>query len=186
MHHWFLDKIVNAGVSVLKIEGRGRSPEYVKTVVACYREAADAVQNGTYNQEKISNWMVRLNQVYNRGFWNGYYLGQKLGEWAEKHGSVATEYKEYVGKITNYYKKLQVAEIKMESGHLSPGDKVYFQGPTTGVIDYIIPEIRVALQPVNKTIKGENCSIPIDRFLRRADKVYKIRQTENQPEQSLQ
>jgi U32 family peptidase len=178
----FLDKIVNAGVSVLKIEGRGRSPEYVKTVVSCYREAADAVQNGTYTQEKISDWMVRLRQVYNRGFWNGYYLGQKLGEWAEKHGSVATEYKEYVGKITNYYKKLQVAEIKMESGHLSPGDKVYFQGPTTGVIDYIIPEIRVALQPVNKTIKGENCSIPIDRFLRRADKVYKINQSEKQPD----
>ncbi len=170
----FLDKILKAGVSILKIEGRGRSPEYVKTVVACYREAANAVENNTYNAEKINAWMERLKKVYNRGFWDGYYLGQKMGEWAEKHGSVATEYKEYVGKITNYFKKLKVAEIKMESGLLSPGDRVYIQGPTTGVVEFTIPEIRVGLKSVEKTIKGESCSIPIDLFLRRADKVYRI------------
>lgn len=172
----FLDKILQAGVSILKIEGRGRNPEYVKTVVSCYKEAVDAVYSGTYTPEKISGWMDRLNKVYNRGFWDGYYLGQKLGAWAEKHGSVATEYKEYIGKITNYFKKLHVAEIKVEAGYLAPGDKLLIQGPTTGVIDYTISEIRVALKPVEKTVKGENCSIPIDHLLRRADKVYKVLQ----------
>ncbi len=170
----FLDKILTAGVSILKIEGRGRSPEYVKTVVECYREAATAVEEGTYSQEKVSGWLKRLERVYNRGFWDGYYLGRKMGEWSEKHGSVATEYKEYVGKITNYFKKLKVAEIKMESGHLAPGDRVYIQGPTTGVIEFTVPEIRVDLISVAKTVKGDNCSIPIDIFLRRADKIYKI------------
>jgi putative protease len=175
----FLDKILKAGVSILKIEGRGRSPEYVKTVVECYREAATAVENGTYDRKKITAWLERLEKVYNRGFWDGYYLGRKMGEWAEKHGSVATEHKEYVGKITNYYKKLKVAEIKMESGYLSPGDRVYIQGPTTGVIEFTLPEIRVDLKPVDKTVKGENCSIPIDLFLRRADKIYKINNDNN-------
>lgn len=176
----FLDKILQAGVSILKIEGRGRSPEYVKTVVACYREAADAIEEGKYTEEKIDGWMARLDKVYNRGFWDGYYLGRKMGEWAERHGSVATEYKEYVGKVTNYFKKLRVAEIKMESGLLSPGDRVYIQGPTTGVIDLTLPEIRVGLIPVEKTVKGENCSISVDTILRRADKVYKINKN-NQP-----
>jgi putative protease len=175
----FLDKILNAGVSILKIEGRGRSPEYVKTVVECYREAATALEDGTYTQEKVTDWIKRLEKVYNRGFWDGYYLGRKMGEWSEKHGSVATENKEYVGKITNYYKKLKVAEIKMESGYLAPGDRVYIQGPTTGVIEFTLPEIRVDLKPVNKTVKGENCSIPIDLFLRRADKIYKINNTKS-------
>jgi len=170
----FLDKILKAGVSILKIEGRGRSPEYVKTVVSCYREAADSIMAASYTQTQVAGWMARLEKVYNRGFWDGYYLGRKMGEWAGKHGSIATEYKEYVGKITNYYKKLKVAEVKMESGSLAPGDRVYIQGPTTGVIEFTLPEIRVALKPVEKTVKGENCSIPIDLFLRRADKVYKI------------
>lgn len=170
----FLDKILKAGVSVLKIEGRGRSPEYVQTVVSCYREAVDAVMDGTYSQEKIDVWMERLKSVYNRGFWEGYYLGKKMGEWAEQHGSVATTSKVYVGKITNYFKKLKVAEIKMESGSLSKGDRVYIQGPTTGVVDFTVPEIRVDLKPVKKTVKGENCSVPIDILLRRADKVYRV------------
>ena len=170
----FLDRILEAGVSVLKIEGRGRSPEYVQTVVSCYREAVDAVLAGTYTKKKVKAWMQRLDQVYNRGFWDGYYLGQKMGEWAEQHGSVATRHKEYVGKITNYFTRLKVAEIKMESGELSPGDLVYIQGPTTGSIELTIPEIRVDLKPVKRTMKGEDCSIPIGSLLRRADRVYKI------------
>ena len=170
----FLDKIIKAGVSVLKIEGRGRSPEYVKTVVSCYREAADTAVTGTYPPELVGKLMDRLKTVYNRGFWDGYYLGQKMGEWAEQSGSVATQSKEYVGKITNYFTKLKVAEIKMESGYLAHGDHVYIQGPTTGSIELTIPEIRVDLKPVEKTVKGERCSISADPFLRRADKVYKI------------
>jgi len=174
----FLDKIINAGVTVLKIEGRGRSPEYVKTVVSCYREAVDALVDGTYSKEKVEIWIDRLKTVYNRGFWDGYYLGKKMGGWAEQHGSVATTYKEYVGKVTNYFKKLKVAEIKMESGKLLKGDRIYIQGPTTGVVEFTIPEIRVELNEVKKTVKGEYCSIPVDIMLRRADKVYKILSSE--------
>jgi len=170
----FLDKIVKAGVSVLKIEGRGRSPEYVKTVVSCYRQAADAVTAGTFTQEKADRWTEQLKTVYNRGFWDGYYLGRKMGEWAEQHGSVATQTKVYAGKITNYFTKLKVAEIKMESGQLIPGDRVYIQGPTTGSIELTLPEIHVDLKAVEKTVKGERCSISVDTFLRKADKVYKI------------
>ena len=170
----FIDKILGAGVTVLKIEGRGRSPEYVKTVVACYREAVDAVASGRYTPELTESLTERLKTVYNRGFWDGYYLGQTMGEWAEQHGSVATMSKVYVGKITNYFTKLKVAEIKMESGELKPGDRVYIQGPTTGSIELELPEIRVELKPAEKTVKGERCSIASDVFLRRADKVYKI------------
>jgi putative protease len=170
----FLDKIIKAGVSVLKIEGRGRSPEYVKTVVSCYREAVDSVSNGTYSQAKVDGWIECLKTVYNRGFWDGYYLGKKMGEWTGQPGSVATTYKEYTGKVTNYFRKLKVAEIRMESGSLSKGDRIYIQGPTTGVVEISVPEIRVDLKEVKKTVKGESCSIPIDIFLRRADKVYKI------------
>jgi U32 family peptidase len=170
----FIDKIIKAGVTILKIEGRGRSPEYVKTVVPCYREAIEAVLDGTYSQEKISGWSDRLKTVYNRGFWEGYYLGKKMGEWTDKPGSVATQTKEYVGKVTNYFSKLNVAEIKMESGFLLSGDKIYIQGPTTGVVGMTVKEIRVDLAEVNKTMKGELCSIPVDSLIRRADKVYKI------------
>jgi len=170
----FLDKIMASGVCILKIEGRGRSPEYVNTVISCYREAIDSVTEGSYTPEKIAGWMDRLKTVYNRGFWNGYYLGQTLGEWTGKHGSVATQRKEYVGKVTNYFRNLKVAEIQMESGTLEPGDSIYIQGPTTGSIEMVIPEIRVDLKPVMKTMKGEQSSIPVETFLRRADKIYKI------------
>lgn len=170
----FLDKIINAGVSVLKIEGRGRSPEYVRTVTECYRQAADAVVAGTYSQELAERLLGKLKTVYNRGFWDGYYLGQTMGEWAEQHGSVATRSKEYVGRVTNYFSRLKVAEIRMDSGMLQPGDHVYIQGPTTGSMELTLPEIRVDLKPVGKTIKGERCSIPCETFLRRADKVYRI------------
>lgn len=176
----FIDKIAHAGVSVLKIEGRGRSPEYVKTTVACYREAVTSVGNGTYTREKVDGWMKRLAAVYNRGFWDGYYLGRKMGEWTDKHGSVATETKEYIGKITNYFTRLKVAEIKMESGNLCSGDRIYIQGPTTGVVEMTIPEIRVDQKSVRLTAKGERCSIPVGVFLRRADKVYKILTTRDQ------
>ena len=170
----FLDKIMKAGVSVLKIEGRGRSPEYVKIVVSCYHEAAETVLSKTYSEEKVREWMDRLAAVYNRGFWDGYYLGRKLGEWTEQHGSIATQHKEYVGKIMNYYSRLKVMEVKMESGTLACGDKVYIQGPTTGVHEISVNEIRVDLKKVKKTMKGETCSIPLEPLVRRADKVYKI------------
>jgi putative protease len=170
----FLDKIMKAGISILKIEGRGRSPEYVKTVVACYHEAMDAVLDKTYSPEKINGWMERLATVYNRGFWDGYYLGRKTGEWTEQHGSIATSHKEYVGKIMNYFSRLKVMEVKMETGTLSAGDTVYIQGPTTGVHEVRVDEIRVDLKDVKKTKKGETCSIPLEPLVRRADKVYKI------------
>jgi putative protease len=170
----FLDRIIKAGVSVLKIEGRGRSPEYVKAVVECYREAADAVVSGDYTPEKVAGWMERLASVYNRGFWDGYYLGQKMGEWADRHGSAATRSKEYIGKVTNYFTKLKVAEIRMESGSLAPGDRVYIQGPTTGSVGIVIREMHGESGPIEKAVKGDRCSIPVDTFLRRADKVYKI------------
>jgi putative protease len=170
----FIDKIIKAGVTVLKIEGRGRSPEYVKTVIPCYREAIDAVIDGTYSVEKIKSWLDRLKTVYNRGFWDGYYLGKKMGEWTDKPGSVATQTKEYIGKVTNYFSNRKVAEIKMESGFLSSGDRIYIQGPTTGVVEMTVTEIRVDLKEVNKTIKSEFCSVPVNTLIRRADKVYKI------------
>jgi U32 family peptidase len=170
----FLDKIAKAGVSVLKIEGRGRSPEYVKTVVECYREAVDSLHDGSYSREKVGSWMERLKTVYNRGFWDGYYLGQTMGEWAGQHGSMATQRKEYIGKVTNYFTKLKVAEVKMESGEMSAGDLIYIQGPTTGVHEMTVPEIRVDLKDVATTVKGDLCSIPVESFLRRADKIYKV------------
>jgi len=170
----FLDRILDAGVSVLKIEGRGRSPEYVKVVTAVYREAVEAVQNGTFDAEKVEKWNERLSSVYNRGFWDGYYLGRKTGEWTENYGSQATQKKVYVGKINNYFNKLQVAEIKMETQSLDVGDSILIIGPTTGVFEDVVTEIRVDLQSVKTTIKGENCSIPAKEILRRGDKVYKL------------
>ena len=170
----FLDKIVKAGVRVLKIEGRGRSADYVKTVTRCYREALDAIADGTYTQERIAQWMERLKTVYNRGFWDGYYLGRTTGEWTERYGSQATQTKEYIGKITNYYTKLGVAEIKMESGELAVGDKFMITGATTGVYEATADEIRVDLKPVSKTVKGDDCSIATTEPIHRGDKVYKI------------
>lgn len=170
----FLDKILEAGVEVLKIEGRGRSAEYVKTVTQVYKEAVDAVQQGQFSQERVAQWNEKLASVYNRGFWDGYYLGKKLGEWTEEYGSQATERKMYVGKVNNFFQKLSVAEIKMETQSLAVGDKMLIIGPTTGVYEAIVPEIRVDLKQVQQTQKGENCSIPVSTLLRRGDKVYKI------------
>lgn len=170
----FLDVILKAGVRVLKIEGRGRSPEYVKTLVECYWEAVNAYFNGTYTKDKIDEWNKRLGSVYNRGFWDGYYLGRKTGEWSERYGSQATKRKVYIGKITNYFSKLGVAEVKIETYDLKLGEEIKIIGPTTGVYEDIISEIRVELQSLDKTIKGELCSIPVKRLVRRQDKLYKV------------
>ncbi len=170
----FLNKVLDAGVSVLKIEGRARSPEYVKTVVECYREAADAYFDQSFTDEKIAAWDERLTTVFNRGFWDGYYLGQRLGEWSKNYGSVATKRKLYLGKGMNYFSKLGVAEFKMETGKLQVGDQILVTGPTTGVIEAKVEEIRVDLKPVDQTQKGERFSIKLDQTIRRSDKLYKI------------
>ena len=170
----FLDKILDAGVKVLKIEGRGRAADYVMTVTQCYREAVNAYFDGTYTKDKIEAWNDKLGTVYNRGFWDGYYQGRQLGEWTEKYGNLATKRKIYVGKVTNYYTKLKVAEIRMDTHDIQLNDDIMIIGPTTGVYEHTVGEIRVDLKNVEKTIKGEVCSIPVNSFLRRADKVYKI------------
>jgi putative protease len=169
----FIDKLINAGVRVFKIEGRARSAEYVKVVSSCYNEAVQAVADGTYNEQQMDAWKIRLSSVFNRGFWDGYYLGQKLGEWNTKYGSSATKRKLYLGKITNYFTKLNVAEIKLENGDLNKGDTILITGPSTGVIEYAVCEIRVDLKETEKALKGEFCSIKIKDYLRRSDKVYK-------------
>lgn len=169
----FLDKIIKAGVTVLKIEGRGRSPEYVKMVTQCYHEALNAIKNNNYTQEKIEEWTTRLRSVYNRDFWDGYYLGRTLGEWSERYGSQATRTKQYIGKVTNYFSKLQVAEILIETQELKREDSILIIGPTTGVYEDSVQEIRVELQPVEVAEKGIFCSIPVKETVRRGDKLYR-------------
>jgi U32 family peptidase len=170
----FLDKIANAGVRVMKIEGRARSAEYVKEVTSCYNEAISSIVDSSFSIEKTDLWKQRLSTVFNRGFWDGYYLGQKLGEWNSNYGSSATLRKIYLGKVTNYFTKQNVVEIKLENGNLKRGEKIMVIGPTTGVIEYIIEEIRVNLLSTDEALKGESCSIFSADFLRRSDKVYKI------------
>ena len=168
----FMDRIIDAGVTVFKIEGRARSSEYVKTVTQAYRQAADAVEDGSYTPQLAASLKARLETVFNRGFWNGYYLGAKMGQWSEVYGNRATRVKRYVGKITNYFEKIGVAEILMETGSLSVGDTIVISGPTTGVYEAEVPEIRVDLKPVATAVKGELCSIPVSVKLRRSDKVF--------------
>jgi putative protease len=170
----FLNRIIDSGVSVLKLEGRARSPEYVKTVTQCYREAVDAINDGSYNQQKIDGWMERLGRVFNRGFWDGYYLGQRLGEWSHHYGSVATEKKIYVGKVTNYFSKLGVAEIKVEAHELYKNDKILIIGPTTGVVEVAAIDIRVDDASVDLCPKGILCSIKVESLIRRNDKLYRV------------
>lgn len=170
----FLDKILAAGVRVLKIEGRGRQGDYVKVVSRVYREAADAVLQGHYTAENIARWNRELATVYNRGFWDGYYLGRKTGEWTGSYGSMATRRKEYIGKVTNYFSKIGVAEIKMETKQLATGDDIQITGPTTGVYDDTVAEIRVDGNPVSLTVKGDMASIPIKQIVRRMDKVFRV------------
>ena len=169
----FLDKIIKSGVSILKIEGRGRSPEYVKVVTECYHEALRAIEEGTFNEEKTEQWMTRLRSVYNRDFWGGYYLGRKIGEWSGRYGSMATRTKQRVGKITNYFSKLSVAEIWMEENSLAVGDEILIIGATTGVYEDKVSEIRMDLVPVDKVEKGVACSIPVKSLVRRGDQVFK-------------
>ena len=170
----FLDKVLDAGVKILKIEGRGRSPEYTKVTVGVYSEAVKAIQNGEFTEEKIAQWTERLRSVYNRDFWDGYYLGRKMGEWTQRYGSQATKTKIFVGTVTNFFGKINVAEIRMETQDLKVGDDIMIIGPTTGVYEDKVSEIRVDLKPVESTEKGELCSIPVKDVIRRGDKVYKV------------
>jgi putative protease len=169
----FIDRMIDAGVQVFKIEGRARSAEYVRVVSSCYNEALISVIEGTFSQIKVEEWMKKLSAVFNRGFWDGYYLGQRIGEWNTRYGSSATKRKVYLGKVTNYFSKLHVAEIKLENGDLEKGDQLLIIGPTTGVVEYITGEIRVDLRKSEKALKGEFCSVKVDNHLRRSDKVYK-------------
>lgn len=170
----FVDKILNAGVKVLKIEGRARPAEYVKTVCDCYNDAIDACIDGTYAKEKIKNWEEKLATVFNRGFWDGYYLGRKIGEWSKDYGSKATKTKEYIGKGTNYFSKLKVAEFQIQSGSLKVGDEILITGLTTGVIQTHVQEIRVDMKNTDEAHKGQTISVPISEKVRRADKLYKV------------
>lgn len=170
----FLNVILDAGVKVLKIEGRARSAEYVKTVVECYNEAIYAYISGTYNQEKIDVWKEKLSTVFNRGFWDGYYLGRTLGEWSNVYGSKATKKKIYIGKGMNYFSNLKVGEFLIENGSLSVGDEIIITGPTTGVIEAQVKELRVELKPVDEVQKGVRFSMPIEEQVRRSDKLYKL------------
>ena len=169
----FLNKMVDSGVRVFKIEGRARGPEYVKTVVECYDEALRAICDGTYCEEMVTAWDERLSRVFNRGFWNGYYLGQRLGEWSSKYGSMATRKKVYVGKCTNYFKKLGVAEILVESQSISVGDEYLITGETTGALEGVIAEMRIDDKCVNSVSKGTFFSMKCD-LLRRGDRLYKM------------
>ena len=170
----FLDRFIGAGVRVLKIEGRARSAEYVHRVVSCYHEALIALEQGNYTPERIAVWKARLSEVFNRGFWGGYYLGGKTGEWSQVYGSSATKRKVYVGKVTNFFKKISVAEIQVEAAPLSVGEEAFFMGETTGVQEFTVEEIRVAEQPVSRTVQGETCSIPTRGLIRRGDRLYKF------------
>lgn len=170
----FTDLIIDAGVTILKIEGRARSAEYVKTVAAAYRKAADAVCEGTFTPELVALLEKQLSSVFNRGFWDGYYQGARLGEWSEVYGNKATRRKRYIGKVTNFFSNLSVAEVLIETGELKTGDDLLIIGPSTGVVEYVANEIRVDLKAVGSTVKGEYCSIPVPDGvkLRRSDKVY--------------
>ncbi|MCG8573402.1 MAG: U32 family peptidase [Flavobacteriales bacterium] len=170
----FLDKIINSGVSILKIEGRGRAADYVDTVVRCYKEAIEAIQDGSYSAEKIESWTERLSTVYNRGFWDGYYLGRKMGEWNDSYGSKATEKKLFLGKGVKYYGKVKVGEFKMESHSLKKGDKILITGPNIGAYKTEVDEIRVDEVSVDTVEKGEVFSMKIDEIIRPSSKLYKI------------
>ncbi len=170
----FVDKIMQAGVQVFKIEGRGRGPDYVKTVTSCYKEAVVAVQQGTYSKQKTDDWTKRLRGVFNRGFWDGYYLGRTMGEWSERYGSQSTRRKNYIGRITNYFSKLKVAEVTMETGSFSAGDTIMITGPTTGVLEVEPGEIRVENKNVSAAHKGQQCSVKVPELVRRGDKVFRI------------
>jgi len=175
----FIDKIIESGVSIFKIEGRARAPEYVKTVTHVYKNAVELYYKGLLTKETIRKLKSKLKDVFNRGFWDGYYLGKKTGEWTDSYGSQSAFIKEYVGKVTNYFSKIGVVEITLESGKISLAQNLLIIGPTTGVEELHVEEIRVNLKNVEEAIKGEMCSIPVKNLVRRNDKVYKlVRRTE--------
>ncbi len=168
----FLNKMVDAGVRVFKIEGRARGPEYVLEAVSCYSEALNAICDGTYSEERIAGWDERLGRIFNRGFWDGYYLGQRLGEWSAKYGSSATRVKKYAAKATRYFPKIGVGEFLLENETLHVGDEVVLTGPTTGAQIWNISELRYDLQPVEEVTKGMRFSMPVPAKVRPGDKVY--------------
>lgn len=168
----FLDRMVEAGVSVFKIEGRARGPEYVKEAVTCYSEALSAVCDNTFTAEKIAGWDARLEKIFNRGFWNGYYLGQRLGEWSAKYGSSSTRVKVYVAKVTRWFSRLGVAEFRMEAGELRTGDEVIITGPTTGALIFKAGELRLDSGPVDKVVKGDLFSMATPEKVRLSDRLY--------------
>lgn len=168
----FLNKMVDAGVRVFKIEGRARGPEYVAEAVACYSEALQAITDGTYNEEKIAAWDDRLVKIFNRGYWNGYYMGERLGEWSAKYGSSATRVKSYAGKAMRYFSKIGIGEFLMDAGELHTGDEVVITGPTTGALIFTIKELRFDLKPVDCVTKGQLFSMPVPEKVRPSDKLY--------------
>ncbi len=171
----FLDKILSAGVRVLKIEGRGRSADYVRTVTECYREAVEAIHDGTYTPERIDGWTARLATVFNRGFWDGYYLGRRLGEWSNRYGSQATEQKVYLGPVKNYFNRIGVAEVQLQTAEvLHAGDDVIVIGETTGVYRATVGELRLERDPVAEVHQGDRFSFATTEPLHRGDKVYRV------------
>lgn len=173
----FLNKMIDAGVEVFKIEGRARGPEYVATAVRCYSEALEAIADGSYSEEKIAGWDERLGKIFNRGFWNGYYLGQRLGEWSSKYGSSATRVKHYVAKGVKYFSRLGVGEFFMEAGELHVGDEIVITGPTTGAMIITVDDIQVDCKSVEKAVKGDAFSIPVPAKIRPSDRLYRWEKT---------
>lgn len=169
----FLDRMIDAGVTVFKIEGRARGPEYVATAVRCYSEAIQAICDGTYTDAAVSGWDERLARIFNRGFWDGYYLGQRLGEWSSKYGSSATRVKHYVAKGVKYFSRLGVGEFLMEAGELRVGDEIVITGPTTGALMITVESIMVGCRPVDKAVRGDAFSIPVPAKIRPSDKLYR-------------
>lgn len=174
----FLDRMIDAGVRVFKIEGRARGPEYVKIAVECYSEAIQAICDGSYDAERVAQWDERLARIFNRGFWDGYYLGQRLGEWSGKYGSSATRVKQYVAKGVKYFSRLGVGEFYMEAGELNVGDEVVLTGPTTGAQIFEVAEIQVGGRSVSKAVKGDAFSIPVPAKVRPSDRLYRWDRTE--------
>lgn len=168
----FLNKMVDAGVRVFKIEGRARGAEYVAETVSCYSEALQAIADGTFSDLMVERWDARLAKVFNRGFWNGYYLGQRLGEWSSKYGSSATRVKQYAAKAIRYFSKIGVGEFLMEAGELKIGDEIVISGPTTGALIMTVEELRFDLKPVDRITKGQLFSMPVPEKVRPSDKLY--------------
>lgn len=175
----FLDRMLAAGVRVLKIEGRGRSADYVRTTTECYREAVEAIAEGTYTRERVGEWTRRLSTVFNRGFWDGYYLGRRLGEWSNRYGSQATEQKVYLGPVRNYFSRIGVAEVELQTAErLRVGDEVVVMGATTGVYRAMVEEMRVDRGAVQEVVQGDRFSLKTTQPLHRGDKVYRIDKVE--------